>query len=243
MILYSALVACAFAAALLVYRYDLYDREPWPLLAAVIGAGAVAMAAAGPIEDSAIRWIGGGQPTSIHIALSAAVIEELLRLAVVVAMALFVPAHFNDPMDGLIYGSAIGIGMALEETTVYLSRAAGTAPAETFSIELVRLFGHLLMGGITGFGVGMMHRHPPGRSWIWIAAACLTAGITIHFLWDYAALVSAMSGGTAEWPVPASVVLMAATMSLYGLLVTTGSNTSRAVFAPESPDRVWRRRR
>jgi len=242
MLLYAALLLAALAAVRLVYRYDLYDREPWPLLAAVIGTGAIVMAIAGPLEDRVIQLTGGGQPGAAGIALVAAVMEEIFRLAIVVALAFLVPRHFNDPMDGLIYGSAIGIGMALEETTVYLSRAAGTAPAETFSIELVRLFGHLLMGGITGFGVGMMHRHPPGRSWIWIAAACLAGGITIHFLWDYAALVSAMSGGTAEWPVPASVVLMAATMSLYGLLVTTGSNTSRAVFAPGSSDRVWRRR-
>jgi len=109
-------------------------------------------------------------------------------------------------------------------------------------VELVRLFGHLIMGGITGFGVGMIHRHPPGRSWIPIAVACLGTGITIHFLWDLAALRSAMSGGIATGPIAASIALIVSSTVLYGALVVAGSNWSRAVFAPGSPDRVWRRK-
>jgi hypothetical protein len=48
--------------------YDLHDREPWPLRAAVILAGGVAMALAGPIEDSIIRRAGACSPSVAPIA-------------------------------------------------------------------------------------------------------------------------------------------------------------------------------
>jgi RsiW-degrading membrane proteinase PrsW (M82 family) len=241
MLLAFALVVSAAVAARLVYRYDLYDREPWPIMAAVVAAGAAAMFLLGGAEDLAIQVVGRGQPSAADIAAVAAVMEELARLAIVVALAVFVPRHFNDPMDGLIYGSTVGIGMAIEETTIYLAREAAAPAAVTFSVELVRLFGHIVMGGITGFGVGMLHHHPAGRSWIWIASACLTTGVGIHFLWDYLALSSVMHGDTGA-TTAAIIALLAASMAIYGGLVVAGSHASRRKFAPDSDARVWRRR-
>ena len=41
--------------------------------------------------------------------------------ALVVALALLIPSQFNDPMDGIIYGSLIGLGMAVLESIDYLN--------------------------------------------------------------------------------------------------------------------------
>ena len=43
MLVFGTLILCAVLAGLLVYRYDLYEQEPWYLLVimAVIGAGAM----------------------------------------------------------------------------------------------------------------------------------------------------------------------------------------------------------
>jgi RsiW-degrading membrane proteinase PrsW (M82 family) len=241
MLLAIALAASAGVAARLVYRYDLYDREPWPLLAAVAAAGAAAMALLGPAEDQAIQLVGGGRPSVAHIAGVAAAYEELARLAIVLALAVAAPRYFNDPMDGLVYGSTAGIGMAIEETTVYVAREAAGPLSLALPVELVRLFGHVVMGGITGFGVGMFRRHPAGHTWIAVAAGCVAGGIGIHFLWDYVALtgvISGDSGGTAA----ASIGLLVVTVALYAALVVAGSRSSRRKFAPDSQERVWRRR-
>lgn len=238
--LHAALVAAAAALAWLVLRYDLYDREPWFVSLPVIAAGAAAMAALGPAEDVAIQAIGHGRPTVAQIALVAAAFEEGARLAIVLAVAAFARRYFNDPMDGLIYGSLVGLGMALEEA-IHWSAVGGGTFASTLPVEIVRLFGHVLMGGITGFGVGMMHRHGAGRGWVPVSLGCLLAGTALHFLWDAVALASA-GRVDVTWPAAASLALMITALGAYGLLVVVGSAWSRQRFAPDSPQRVWRRR-
>jgi hypothetical protein len=125
---------------------------------------------------------------------------------------------------------------------VYVAREAGASLAVTLPVELVRLFGHVLMGGITGFGVGMFKRHPAGHSWIAIAAGCVAGGIGIHFLWDYVALTGAMFGETGA-TTAFSIGLLVLTVGAYGALVVAGSRSSRQKFAPGSAERVWRPRR
>jgi len=243
MLLALALVVCAAFAARLIYRYDLYDREPWYVVVGVMAVAAAVMTVVGPAEDHAIRWIGGGQPTAADMAVVAAVVEELARLVIVLALAFLLPKYFNDPMDGLIYGSVVGIGMALEEATVAAARGVTGSVLSTLGAEVVRIFGHLLMGGITGFGVGMIRRRGGGRSWIGIAAACVAVAVAVHFCWDYLALSGAMYFDAEPWIVPASIGLMVVSMGVYGALVVVGSRSSRAVFAPGSPVRVWGRSR
>jgi protease PrsW len=238
-LLYAALTVAGLVAARLVYRYDLYDREPWYVSLAVVIAGGVAMRGLGSLEDAAIHAIGDGTPTTAQIALVAASFEESVRLLIVLTVALAAPRYFNDPMDGLIYGSMVGIGMAVEETIHWT--ATGTSVAAAIPVELVRLFGHVLMGGITGFGIGLMRRHGAGSSWIPTAVACLAAGTALHFTWDYIALVSATRVGDTSWPVFVSIGLMLAGMLGYASLVVLGSRWSREQFAPTSRVRVWRR--
>jgi RsiW-degrading membrane proteinase PrsW (M82 family) len=239
MTLYLALALAALATARLIVRYDLYDREPWPLVAAVVAAGAVAMAMAGRVEDPLIRLVSGGLPTSAHIAAVAASVEEGARFAIVLAVAWIVPRHFNDPMDGLIYGSSAGIGMALEETAAVLTRETAATAAGVLPVEVVRLAGHVLMGGITGFGIGMIRCRRTRHRWRATALACLGGGVTIHFLWDYVALASAIRTDWQGQATAASVALMLVSLGLYGRLVVTGVRASRDVFAPGSRGR-WR---
>jgi RsiW-degrading membrane proteinase PrsW (M82 family) len=239
MAIYVALFAAAGAMAWLIKRYDLYDREPWFVSTPVMVAGAAAMAALGPAEDAAIQLIGRGQPSIPHIALVAASFEESARLLIVLGVAVVAPRYFNDPMDGLIYGSLVGLGMALEEAIHWTAIGGGTF-ASVLPVEIVRLFGHVLMGGITGFGVGLMHRHGGGRAWIPVSIGCLLAGTSLHYAWDYVALASALSVD-ASWAVVASMGLMLAALAGYGLLIVIGSAWSRQRFAPGSSARVWRR--
>ena len=237
MILYATLAVAAAIAARLVARYDLHDREPWPLIAAVILAGGAAMALAGPIEDSIIRRAGAGAPAVALIAAVAATVEELGRFGIVLALAWLVPRHFNDPIDGLIYGSSAGIGMALEETTAYLAADASAPLAGTLAVEAVRLFGHVIMGGITGFGVGVMHHRRARRVWAALAVACLAGGVAIHFLWDYVALTNLMRADWDTEATAASITLMLVAMAAYGGLVVAGGRASREIFAISAPRR------
>ena len=103
MILYFTLAVSTVLAAMLVYRFDLYEREPWPMLLLATMLGAAAGRIAGHAEILTLGWPWFGGP-EVSLSSIAAVEEELARLAMVVFIALAAPRQFNDPMDGLIYG-------------------------------------------------------------------------------------------------------------------------------------------
>jgi RsiW-degrading membrane proteinase PrsW (M82 family) len=102
-ILYATLGWCTLGAAIVVYRHDLYDREPIPLLALTVLLGMGAMSLAGHVEAWTLS--SSRLTTPGAIATVAALEEELLKLLVVVAIAVGARRQFNDPIDGLIYGS------------------------------------------------------------------------------------------------------------------------------------------
>lgn len=92
---------------------------------------------------------------------SLAVCAILAALLVVIGLATLVPRQFNDPMDGIIYGSLIGVGMAIDESVFFLGLGADPA-APLPPAEIIRVTGHLVMGGITGFAIGMARMRMKG---------------------------------------------------------------------------------
>jgi RsiW-degrading membrane proteinase PrsW (M82 family) len=229
-ILYLTLGLCALGAATLVYRYDLYDREPKAAVAAAMGLGALAMALAGQVEAAIFGAFAGAGP--VGLAAVASGVEETLKLLVVGLMALAARRVFNDPMDGLIYGSMAGLGAALEEGTAVLRSAGLQAwtvawlPPE----ELVRLCGHLVFGGVGGFGVGRARLRQPG--WPWALAGGFVAALSLHFGWDWIALRRESMVAGAQPEVFLAAGLMLAGLVLYGRLVVVASSWSQRLFSP-----------
>jgi RsiW-degrading membrane proteinase PrsW (M82 family) len=146
-------------------------------------------------------------------------------------MALF-RRHFNDPLDGLIYGSFAGLGAAIEESITVLGFADG--PILLPGQEPVRLAGHLIMGGIGGFGLGM--RPLADRRWHLWALATLAAAALLHTLWDVVAFHAHdhadLHARASPWHTAAGVLLMLAGMVVFRWLVRRGAALSRRVFAP-----------
>ena len=230
MILYATLALCAAFTGVVVYRYDLYDREPWPLLLLCATLGAGAMSTAGRVESVAFRsW---PQPGYAATALLAAAIEELGKVGVVAAIALLDRRDFNDPLDGLIYGSVAGLGAAVEESVGFL-RGAAHGPTLLPGSEIVRIAGHLVMGGIGGFGLGALRLRRP-RAWAWLLSS-FAAAVALHFLWDWMSLSPARE--------QALQALRASALMLVGLLLwrrpmTIGLSWSQAVFAPSLAEAI-----
>jgi RsiW-degrading membrane proteinase PrsW (M82 family) len=139
-------------------------------------------------------------------------------------------------MDGIIYGSVVGLGMAIEESLFFLDLDPPVGdllpPA-----EIIRLCGHLVLGGITGFAIGMARFRM--RGWVPALIGCLTVSMGLHFLWDWIAFSASRAGDIAAWQTVAAVSIMVGGMIFYGALVTRASAWSRAMFAPESRRRLW----
>jgi RsiW-degrading membrane proteinase PrsW (M82 family) len=232
MSLYLAVCLSAFLAAVLVYRYDLYNREPWYLMVLAAGLGFATMRVVATIE---LRALGFVESHAAQAAV-ASVLEEAARLAAVVAMAIAFARQFDDPMDGIIYGSIVGLGMAVEES-LYFLQARSALDLLLFPLELVRLLGHLVMGGIAGFGVGIGRSGTPG----WRRALVLTfsMAIALHFSWDWVALAATDGARMSTGLTLLAVAVMLVGIGVYGSLVVLGESLSRARFAPESARSLW----
>ncbi len=232
MALYVTLLLSALLAVLLVYRYDLYEREPWYMILLAIGLGTVAMRLVGTVELYTLgltETIGG-------LAALAAFEEELTRLAVVFGIAVVFPRQFNDPMDGLVYGSFVGLGMGLEES-LYILNLLAEPNVLTLPVELVRLFGHLIMGGIAGFGVGMARTGVAG--WKPVLARTFAVAWALHFVWDWLALAAPDGSSMSSMQTVAAIAIMLGGIVFYGMLVDLGSSLSKERFDPKSSRTLW----
>lgn len=234
LLLYGTLLLSALIVALLVYRYDLYDKEPWYMVLLTLGLGAAVMSVMTPLEMMTFNqleaWFGDRWRFSSQLAFVAATHEELGKFVIVLIIAGFFRGVFNDPMDGLIYGSLAGLGAAVEESIGMIADHAGPIPPA----EIVRHVGHAIMGGIGGFGVGLfVIRHPRRHL---IMASCLLAAMALHYLWDVIALEQIRPGSRHSL---LGAALMLIGLMLYGRLVLVAERFARSHFRAEHHHRLF----
>ncbi len=221
-----------------VYRYDMHEREPWWMLVLAMLGGALLMFGAFEMESLLERLlIRGGLDfnASFNKALLAASLEESAKLAVPVAVLLMMRRHFNDPMDGLIYGSLAGLGAALFESVWwqwYAPPAVDASAIEVAGPSAVRFLMHTLWGGIDGYALGLIVMKKPWRSAL---ARCVGLVMLMHFAWDY--LVGFAEDQT-HWRKLVAAGLIGASVVWYGMLVVRTSKWSRAMHAPQSKQRL-----
>lgn len=224
---YALTMLAAAALVLWVYHHDSHEKEPWwaILFAVVFGFGM--MWVIGLADDFAVRFFALTRERVIAKAAAIAMIEEGGKLISILLLALWLlRRQFNDPMDGLIYGRMVGLGMAVEESLLYLSLSPPTL--ETFGIEIVRLFAHSLMGGLVGFAIGIGAR-PNGKSEYHprLMLMCLMLSMTMHFAWNVAAY--GQFTGLLAKVIP--MVVMLAMMAFWWWFCWIAESRSRLVFA------------
>ena len=233
MTIYLLVFLAASVLLLLIYKYDMYDREPWFMVLLAIFLGGLSAWVVGDAEDWAI-----GQSTAFDsIAIQAFIassFEETCKLAVVLVIVFGFRRWFNDPMDGIVYGAMAGLGFALEESRFYLDLVLRTAPrpsdADLFGQEGIRLILHFLTGGLGGFGIGLIvSRIRQGKV---ILVGWLGAALVIHFLWDYACGLPQGDNG-AVFQRSTAVVLMLFALLLFGIAVRVGNQWSATVHPPK----------
>ncbi|MEE2685575.1 MAG: PrsW family glutamic-type intramembrane protease [Planctomycetota bacterium] len=234
MAVYLVLLFCALGIAAMVYRYDMYDREPVLLLMVAVVFGVICFWLAGSVEDYLLE---NYLTSSVSMrAAVAGVVEELGKVLLVFLVAVSCRPFFNDPVDGLIYGAFIGLGFGIGESFYFVSLEG---PAwHVVPTEAVRLFLHAMMGGLGGYGIGL--RVLPGRQRSW--PAWLLGGVSVamgtHFLWNcYVGLVPPGDSGSGTQVV--AVLLMLLLTGTFGWLVVVGSAHSRTLFAPDDRRSVW----
>lgn len=228
--LYLSLALCTIGIAAAVVRYDLYKQEPWAMLAltALLGAGGMWLAGKAQLAVIPIVISHYNGITNLQLALLAGSTEELGKLFAVICIIVIARGAFDEPLDGLIYGSFAGLGAAIEESIVVLGK--GVAGEYLPPQEPVRLAGHLVMGGIGAFGLGLLTTR--SRWAVPVIAACLAGAILLHTAWDVAAFSAAdlyrIHGKLHPWHTITPIALMLGGMLVYRWFAGVGARLVRA---------------
>ncbi|HET9724543.1 MAG TPA: PrsW family intramembrane metalloprotease [Actinomycetota bacterium] len=182
---------------LLVSVLDLYEREPLSLLAGAFLWGAVAATTLSAYANEGwglvVARVGGpGFASRWTAALSAPIVEETLKVAGIVLLAILAADEFDDVLDGFVYGALCGLGFAVVEDVFYFIGVFGGTPGGVLAGFWVRvvssgLYGHVLYTGLSGMGVAYVvsrrGQEPLGRR-VGIALALFLAGLAGHVLWN-----------------------------------------------------------
>lgn len=164
-------------------RRDDLDPEPLRLvlLDFVLGIGvAFGVLALRPVLDA---WLSSRPEASRNFADAFLVTAPVEELAKMLPLFLAWRRHeFDEPLDGVIYGTAVALGFASIENFYYLE-ASGQA-----SLMLMRGFTavpiHVACSGATGLFFGIA-KFRPGRERAPLILAGLALAIGIHGLYDW----------------------------------------------------------
>lgn len=232
-ILYAMLIACGGLFIWLIRRHDLLPREPWPALAAAALFGAAAMWLAGRAQNAIIPnlyRLNQADLTTFQYAALAGLTEEISKLAAAGAVFLLFRAHFNESVDGILYGSVVGLGAAVEESIAFFMHERLDPIPLT---EPVRLFGHLVMGGITCAGLGAVAARWR-NGWLLIPIMW-AAGAGVHTVWDVIAFSASEAsrdpGGVRPWHTGCSIAIMFVGYLVYRSAVEVAVRADRRVAA------------
>ncbi len=183
----------------LALRVDRFEPEPLPMLAWAFFWGASGAAFIALIVNSAGQAIVGSNFGSdvgelYGSSISAPVVEESAKAAILFGIYRWRRAEFDGILDGIVYAAMVGLGFAMTENVLYYGSAAsegGVPLAATFFLRGVMApFVHPVFTAMTGIGLGIAAISTK-RSVRFVApAAGLLAAMVLHSLWNTAATVS-----------------------------------------------------
>ena len=228
----------------LVLQLDRYEREPWRVLLAAFLWGAVVATFASAILNDVLGAIvgtalGGVDPDVLTASAVAPVVEEAAKGLVVFLLYRVLHSEFDNVLDGIVYGSLVGIGFAMTENILYFGRTyleGGLVGLGVLFYLRVVLggFGHALYTGTTGAALGYA-REAGSR---WLAAVVPPIGFALavlqHAAWNFTA--------SALLPtlVPESLnplLLLLVVMPIHSALLTTPGVVTLLIIAVLA----WRR--
>jgi protease PrsW len=175
-------LAPALFIFLYIYRKDAYEPEPLHLVAWVFFLGALSVIPAAIVE----LLFPEGVITSAFIA---PVVEEGLKFLVVI-FAIYHHPEFDEPMDGIVYATAAGLGFATIENILYVMEG-GVAVGIVRAIASVP--GHVVFSCIWGFALGTA-KFRPGRERSGIILAGLFSAMVLHGLFNFSLEVFGAAG-------------------------------------------------
>ena len=184
----------------LVLRRDRFEPEPPRLLAITFCWGAtIAILVALVLNVTGGSIVGAGFGAAAGelytLSVSAPVVEELAKAAVLLIIVRRSRHEFNGVIDGVVYASMVGLGFAIVEDASYYAEAlltTGDVGAVVVLRGVFSPFAHPLFTSMTGIGIALSLRTPRVR-WRWIIGGLLLA-MALHSLWNTSFAISGEVG-------------------------------------------------
>jgi len=146
----------------MVWRLDIYEREPLKLLILAFFWGAVPSALLAIIISSVLSVPLTLLPEQYYqmatASLVAPPVEEAVKGLALVGLYLWAREEFDDALDGVIYGSLIGFGFSLSENVLYLMDATSSLQewaAVAFGRGVIFGLNHAMFTSFTGAALGI----------------------------------------------------------------------------------------
>jgi RsiW-degrading membrane proteinase PrsW (M82 family) len=199
----ASALACVPSTALglfVVRRLDRNEKEPWRLVLVATVWGAV-------VSTSLVVWAESfwnayfaarlvpGPALSIVSAFSAGLFEELAKGVAVLLLYLVMRDEFDDVVDGIVYGAAVGLGFNFVESITYMTQlyaifqpthlGVSVAAGQWYQRQVLGLFfGHATYTALVGAGIGVARQLSRRQQRVLAIVCGFLAAMAAHFAWD-----------------------------------------------------------
>lgn len=185
---------------LVVRRMDRNEKEPWRLVLVAAAWGAIVATSLvvwgeSIWEASAQRSLVPGPGLDASLAFMAGTLEEIAKGLAVVLLFLVMRNDFDDVVDGIVYGAAVGLGFNFMETITYMTNLYAifapegiggiAAGFQWYARQVLGLFfGHATYTAFIGAGLGIARQLPSVRQKLFVIVSGFLVAIAAHFSWD-----------------------------------------------------------
>ena len=197
----TLLVVWGVPLVFVIHALDLFEREPFGMLAAAFAWGSLAATTLAISANTAffdlIAKLGSQSLADRWgAAIAGPIDEETLKALGLLLLVLIAAAEIDTPIDGLVYGAFIGLGFQIVEDFTYLTNPAfsGDGFSQThvvWELFVVRglvagIWSHAAYTGLVGLGIGYLVSRPDvSRAWrITLALLAFAGAWTMHFVWN-----------------------------------------------------------
>ena len=183
---------------------DRYDPEPIWLLGLAFAWGALVSVIISyfintAFAELAVVAFGADVAMTATAIVSAPIFEEASKGLGVVLLLIFFRRHFDDILDGIVFGGTIALGFATVENVLYYGSAilkGGTELLVALFIlrGILSPFAHVTFTAMTGIGCGISRESHNPIVRIMMPILGYGCAVLLHFIWNLMASLLPIEG-------------------------------------------------
>jgi RsiW-degrading membrane proteinase PrsW (M82 family) len=185
---------------ILLLSLDRYEPEPLWMLATAFFWGAIVAVFIAFILNTADALVVAAATGSVNagqlfsMVVSAPIVEESAKAAILFIFFFFKRDEFDDIIDGIIYAGMVGLGFAMTENIQYYGKAvlqggAGQLTAIFILRGMLSPFSHPLFTSMTGIGLGWsIQSTNKFIKWV-MPVVGFALAMLLHGIWNFSAAV------------------------------------------------------